>query len=143
MSHDRGCSCGREKGEYDDCPAKDCIKKKATSKAQASLDKPTPHVRRRAKSSNLGPSRERLRKAKVDKIEVIPPYHWRLHKEFNCEADVGPEPWYSQASLYNNYLPCKKHGRFRFRGKRYCGIHLGNLLLREKLYSQRVVTIER
>lgn len=28
MSHDRGCHCGREKYEYDDCPEKDCHKRK-------------------------------------------------------------------------------------------------------------------
>jgi hypothetical protein len=27
MSHDRGCYCGRERYEYEDCPRKDCHKK--------------------------------------------------------------------------------------------------------------------
>lgn len=26
MSHDRGCPCGREKYEYEDCPRKDCMR---------------------------------------------------------------------------------------------------------------------
>lgn len=25
MSHDRGCLCGREKYEYEDCKRKDCL----------------------------------------------------------------------------------------------------------------------
>lgn len=27
MSHDRGCSCGREQGEYRQCPKLDCSKR--------------------------------------------------------------------------------------------------------------------
>lgn len=27
MSHDRGCPCGRERYEYEDCPENDCYKK--------------------------------------------------------------------------------------------------------------------
>lgn len=31
MSHDRGCPCGREKYEYDDCTRKDCDRRSTTA----------------------------------------------------------------------------------------------------------------
>lgn len=35
MSHDRGCSCGREKFEYDECTEADCLKRKHPRIAEA------------------------------------------------------------------------------------------------------------
>ena len=32
MSHDRGCHCGREKYEYDDCPKTDCLNRRKYAK---------------------------------------------------------------------------------------------------------------
>lgn len=41
MSHDRGCFCGRERWEYDDCPDSNCHKKelKVDKLVQQCLDK--------------------------------------------------------------------------------------------------------
>lgn len=34
MSHDRGCPCGRERGEYDECTKPDCYKGTRTMKTE-------------------------------------------------------------------------------------------------------------
>ena len=38
MSHDRGCPCGREKWEYDECSKENCYKNKKTEQQKRNED---------------------------------------------------------------------------------------------------------
>lgn len=64
MSHDRGCACGREKYEYDDCTSKSCFKRNTTMKLADKL-KETLDTLEKAKIKGI----EARHKADMEKIK--------------------------------------------------------------------------
>lgn len=67
----------------------------------------------------------------IHKVTIIGPFHWRERYAHPCQGVCESD--YYHFRKYGKYPRCKHSGLFLYKGKEYCQIHMGLVLIKERL----------
>lgn len=68
-------------------------------------------------------------------IEIVGPFHWHLKHLHPCQGLCEGNQWWLRK--HGKFPECKRTASYKYKGKAYCALHMGQVLIKEKLKDAR------
>lgn len=84
-----------------------------------------------AAATTTGANARKRAHKRCARVTIVGPFHWRQRHLHPCQGLCESNYWWYRK--HGHYPKCKHSACFTYRGREYCQIHMGLILIKEHL----------